>query len=305
MINTIRQAAMRYINLADMVKYWEKATEKERPDWMLPLKVAQAIEPEYVPDDNAAAVMAAIGCSQISIILVDDMLDNETGGAFQEMGVGQAANMALAFQNLAMYLISHLKLPAKTIENITGALSYMGLQTAVGQHLDVTLSEWTETSYWYVVQAKSNPFYAWTFAIGAYLVERPEYAQLFQQVGGLLGEIVQIRDDLLDIMAESPAPDWFSGGNILLVYAMSNDDTHQLNAFKKAVEQIRAGVVGSLERAQMLLIDDGAVDYCYRLLQERADTARKLLAKSGIKNHQSIQTLLDGLVNNVAEMVSI
>lgn len=95
--------------------------------------------------------------------------------------------MALAFQNLAMCSIGHLKLSAKIIENITGTLSYMGLQTAVGQHLDVTLSEWTKSGYRHVIQAKS----------------------------------------------------------------------------------------------------------------------RKLLAKSGIKNHQPIQTLLDGLVNNVAAMVSI
>ncbi len=76
MINTIRQAAMWHINLADMVKYWEKATEKERPDWTLPLKVAQAIEPEYVPDDNAAAVMAATGCRS----------GHQHGACFSELG---------------------------------------------------------------------------------------------------------------------------------------------------------------------------------------------------------------------------
>ncbi|MCA9873063.1 MAG: polyprenyl synthetase family protein [Anaerolineales bacterium] len=301
MIKAIREAAMQHINLEDMAKYWNNATEKERPDWMLPLKVAQAIEPTYTPDANAAAVMASIGCSQISIILVDDMLDNEPDGAFREMGTGQAANMALAFQSLAVHMLSHLSLPPQTVEHIIGALSFMNLQTAVGQHLDVTTTEWTEVSYWQVVQAKSCPFYAWTFAIGAYLAGHPEYAQLFRQIGDLLGEIVQIRDDLFDIMAETPAPDWLTGGNLLLVYARSNEDRRQLSRFERLVTDIRR--TGNLERAQMQLINDGAVEYCSHLLREKAEVAMKLLETSGIKNHQPISLLLDGLVNNVAAML--
>lgn len=304
MINDIRQAAMQYIDLGEMADCWIAATQKERPDWMLPIRVAQAIDPSYSPDQDAAIVMAAIGCCQIGIILVDDMLDDEPTGAFRTMGAGQAANMALAFQNLALYLVSRLSLPAETIGKIAAALSFMGLQTAVGQHLDTTTKDWTESSYWRIVQAKSCPFYAWVFAIGAYLVEQPDHAQVFQQVGGLLGEIVQIRDDLLDIMAEVPAPDWYTGGNLLLVYASTNEDRRQLRAFRELVRNVQSGTDGSLERAQQMLIDDGAVAYCYHLLEEKAGKARGLLAESGIKNHQPIQDLLDGLVNNVAAMLS-
>ncbi len=67
---------------------------------MLPLEVAQAIEPEAVSDDNAATVIAATGYSQISIILVDDMLDNEAGGGVSRNGCGSGRQLGACFSEL-------------------------------------------------------------------------------------------------------------------------------------------------------------------------------------------------------------
>ncbi len=128
---------------------------KVRMDWLLPVFGCQAVggaEPDALPG------VAAMACSQISIILADDLLDEDPRGEHHRIGVGQAANLALAFQAAAFRVIDQAPISAAQRAAVQGRLAFLALKTAYGQWLDVqNLSG--EDDYWKVVEAKSTPFY--------------------------------------------------------------------------------------------------------------------------------------------------
>lgn len=64
-------------------------------DWQLPVIACQALGE---PPEKAIPASAALACTQISIILVDDMLDEDPRGEYHRIGNGSAANFAVAFQ---------------------------------------------------------------------------------------------------------------------------------------------------------------------------------------------------------------
>src|SRR5690242_12023017 len=63
-------------------------------DWILPLVACDAVYGSKQPGIPASAALA---CVQLSILLVDDMLDEDPRGEYQKIGAGQAANLASAF----------------------------------------------------------------------------------------------------------------------------------------------------------------------------------------------------------------
>lgn len=299
----IQSAALQYMVLPEMRQYWTEATARRRQDWELPALVASAIDPNFRTNPISDRVVAAIGCCQISIILVDDILDDDPKGAYRQIGAGKAANMALAFQSVAFKLVAGLDAPAERARRLSHALSAMSLRTAVGQHLDVSETAWSEAGYWQVVDDKSTPFYEWVMGIGALMHGNDEFVATFRAIGKIVGQMIQIRDDLVDIMAETPAPDWAHGGNLLLIYARENEDRAAVRTFETAVAGVLSGEAGALESAQEYLIGDGAVNYCAELLKAKAEDARGILRMSAVTNHQPIQGLLDKLVNQVVAML--
>lgn len=293
-------------NWEELRDRWIDATEKPRPDWELPVIVATAVSDEEVPEEVAAMLMAAVGCCQISIILVDDMLDNEPGGVHETLGYGETANMALALQAIAYTLINNLNIANYQKCQMLWLLSSLEFATAVGQHADVQETEWTEERYWQVVKMKSTPFYAGIMALGAAMVfELGEDALIntFFEIGELMGEMVQIRDDLMDIMAKPGAPDWAHGGNLLMIYGRLAEDP---SAFETAVSQIAQGDCADdvLEQGQQWLIDEGAVNYCIYLLEQKRELAISVLNSMAIKNHQLVHDVLDELVIQVAALIN-
>src|SRR5205814_8273909 len=96
-------------------------------------------------------------CVQLSITLVDDILDADPRGVHLEIGAGETANVSLALQALALHLIGRLDMEAARRAAIMHSLAQMALGTAFGQSLDVqNLSG--EDNYWRVLKAKSTPF---------------------------------------------------------------------------------------------------------------------------------------------------
>ena len=94
---------------------------------------------------------------------------------------------------------------------VTASLAHLALATALGQHLDVQHLE-GEANYWKVVRAKSTPFYGAALHVGALLGNAtPEVAEGMRDLGVLLGEIIQIHDDLLDAFHTPANPDWTGG----------------------------------------------------------------------------------------------
>jgi len=110
---------------------FERAAGKPRPDWEWPILACQAVGGEA---SQAIPGAAAIACMYISIILIDDMLDDDPRGEHLRVGCGQAANMALAFQAAAFRAIEQAEISAERRAAIVSSLAWLALGTAAGQH---------------------------------------------------------------------------------------------------------------------------------------------------------------------------
>ncbi len=241
-------------------------------DWSLPLAACEAVGAEA---EQALPAAAAILLSQISIIFVDDMLDEDPRGEHVRQGVGPTANLALGLQSAAFHALARADVPAERRAEAIRQLSAMLLETARGQHLDAQHPA-TEEEYWAVVRAKSTPFYGAALQLGALLGgAAPEVADGLYDIGILVGEVVQLHDDLLDAF-ESPAnPDWrHPGNNLLLRYALTADHTDR-ERFAELAAQVDDPA--RLAEAQQILIRGGAVSYCaYHLLLRHRQAAAQI-----------------------------
>jgi geranylgeranyl pyrophosphate synthase len=243
-----------------------------RLDWQLP-----GIGCVVVGGDASHVIpaMAAMACLQISIILVDDLLDNEPDGAHHQMGIGRTANLALALQASGHLLIEQCVVPATDRAAAALSLTRMALDTAAGQELDVS-NLTGEENYWQVVRAKSTPFYGAGLEIGARLGgASEETATGLYDVGVIFGEAVQILDDLEDAFQIPANADWMQGrNNLAILYGLTAEYSE-----KEAFLQMKAHVhqLESLEQAQQILIRSGAVSYCaYQLLQRHWEVRRRI-----------------------------
>lgn len=132
-------------------------------DWLLPLRACRAVGGREEP---ALPVAAATACLHLSILLVDDMLDEDPRGEYRRTGCGAAANLALLFQAAATEAVLTGSLPPNVKLAVLGSLSRMMATVSYGQHLD-GLNPSDEAGYWQVVETKSAPFFAAALESGA------------------------------------------------------------------------------------------------------------------------------------------
>jgi len=259
-----------------------------RLDWQLPGIASVAVGGKYADTLHA---MAALACIQVSIILVDDMLDEEPEGMHHRMGIGRTANLALALQAAGALLIESCPVDASYRATAAHALNRMALATAAGQELDVqNLSG--EENYWQVVRAKSTPFYGTGLEIGALLGgASSQMAEVLYTVGVLFGEAVQIYDDLEDAFQSPANSDWAQGrNNLALLYGLTAEYP-QKEEFLRYKSQ--ATDLASLHNAQQLLIDSGALNYCAFQLLQRHTTANAHLKSLELVRRDRIDHLLE------------
>lgn len=83
----------------EMKTILQRAASLRPRDWQLPITACETIGK---PAEKALPASAALACAQISIILVDDILDNDPRGEYHRIGSGRASNFALAFQAAGM-----------------------------------------------------------------------------------------------------------------------------------------------------------------------------------------------------------
>jgi len=258
-----------------------------RLDWQLPAIGCQSLGTD---SEVAIPAMAALACTQISIILVDDMLDEEPDGEHRRMGVGRAANLALALQSAAMVLVDQCPVSPAQRSAAARCLARMCLDTAAGQELDVSNLE-GEENYWRVVQAKSTPFYGAGLQLGAILGGGdPETVQQFYELGVIFGEAIQIYDDLEDAFQSPANPDWLQGrNNLALLYGLTAEYPEQ----ERFVElRLRAHDPVALNEAQQILIRSGAVSYCVYQVIQRHQQIRTRLEELSLADSQPISDLL-------------
>ena len=102
--------------------------------WQLPIIACQAVGES---PDKAIPASAALACSQLSIILVDDMLDEDPRGEYHYIGAGQAANYAIAFQAAGLDALLAGRGNSTVGYEALISLNEMMFKTAFGQELDI------------------------------------------------------------------------------------------------------------------------------------------------------------------------
>jgi geranylgeranyl pyrophosphate synthase len=254
----------------EMAHFFERTVTRIK--WEFPLLACQAVGGNM---NVAIASAAAVACIQLSLVLVDDMLDEDPQGAHVELGQATTANLAFAFQAAAFCLIDQIPVEPERRATVSASLAHMALTSAFGQNLDAqNLSG--EENYWKTVQAKSAACFGAALHIGAVVGQAsPEVAERLREFGFLTGEVIQIYDDLADALQTPANPDWKQGRNNLpILYAMTADHPDRAR-FEALLSQIDDPQ--TLEAAQHILIRCGAVSYCAYHVVERYGTALKLL----------------------------
>lgn len=265
-----------------------RAGETPRPDWELPILACRACGGS---SDDARIAAAAVACLQISIILVDDMLDEDPRGEYIHRGPGPTANIALAFQAAATRLIHEARFSDKLKAPLFNQVAQIALATAVGQNLDVQNLQ-GEEAYWSIVKAKSTPFYGGAVKLGALIAGAdPIVVEQLRQFGEMVGEIIQLQDDLNDALARPMNADWIhKRNNLLIMYARTADHPFQ-SKFEDLLERINEPNV--LEEAQNILLKSGAVSYCAYLMVDKFRNARSLIKSTALVDPVPLTLILD------------
>ncbi len=269
----------------EFVDQWTDATSRERLDWHLVLIGHQTVSDRPIDE---VSLMAMVGALQLSIILVDNILDDDAG-PHQVLGVGEVSNMALAFQ--ASAFACALSLPNQVQTDVLILLDEAALGTAYGQHYDAQTPLSTEETYWAVVRAKSVPYYRLALAIGA-AAAGATAVEIYKMkaLGEILGETIQVVDDLVDAFAAEPTPDWMKRQNLAILYGLLVD--HE--ARDELARLIESGVNKSvLERCQEILLNCGAVDYCQYVIQAKKQEMMALIAQGNFRDSAPLVELVE------------
>jgi len=296
-IFTFAQSLSIFQALPAMMPILQRAARGQPHAWQLPVVGCEAFG--GAPQQALPAVVA-VACMQISLILVDDLLDDDPRGEQHRLGSAQVANLALAFQSAAAEVINTCRFNSSARARLLMSFANVTAHTAIGQYQDTTGPQ-TEEAYWQMIRAKSGIFFGAALTTGAEFADATESAlDRLTHLGRLYGEITQLHDDLGDCLAVPANPDWLTGRAPLpILYASSVP--HPEQARFQALRQ-RAEDVTCLAEAQAILVRCGAVSYCLDQLLRRYQTARSLMAQIQAPYPLGLTHLLDTLVQPVAEL---
>ena len=281
----------------EMRKILQRAASTRPRDWQLPLIACQAVG---TSSEKALPASAALACMQISIILVDDMLDDDPRGEYHRVGSGRAANFAIAFQAAGIDALLGSQADYSVRMEALNALNHMMLATAHGQELDIQ-NPADELSYWRVVENKSAPFYGCALQLGALFGECVvNTAKSLERLGRIYGEMIQIHDDLNDSMAVPANPDWLQQRKPLpILFALTVQHPNRAR-FIELYQNI--SVEHALQEAQEILIHCGAISYCVDQLLRRYETAKSIINNTPLANKKPIVSLLEGVIAPVRKL---
>jgi geranylgeranyl pyrophosphate synthase len=278
-------------NWPEMLRLYRQVAALEPYGWILSTSSCYAVG--GFPD-QVLPVVAAYGCLQTSILLIDDLLDEDPRGMHHQYGVGLAANMASAFQALALEIIFASQYEQSVKTSIIRSLNEMMARLAVGQYRDVQNSG-TEEGYWQVVSMKSSPYSAAALEVGALAGGAGfEVNRQLKQFGDLYGEFMQLNDDLKDVMAFPANTDWVLGRfplPILFAEAVNHPD-------RQRFRQLRSNMTddNALREAQTILVRCGAITYCIDQLLQRYKRAEEVLAEIPLARPEELDSLLERTV---------
>ncbi|MCP4139157.1 MAG: polyprenyl synthetase family protein [Chloroflexi bacterium] len=276
----------------------ERITEKKPREWQLPMLSCAAIGGTQARVIPASAAIASL---QISIILIDDMLDADPRGEYHHIGKPATANLAAGFQALGLGAITRSKAPFENKLATLHNLNQMLLTTTLGQYLDAQNLN-SEEDYWHLVRRKSSPFFGAALHAGALMGGGALYvAAQIKELGHIYGEMIQIHDDLNDAMAIPANPDWTLGRFTLPVLFAQTVEHPEKERFVELRKSISAP--DALEEAQNILIRCGAVSYCIDQLIERYQRAMDLLSRISLKTSEPLERLFDDVIVPVTNLL--
>lgn len=257
----------------EIAAVFERTNNTLSKEWELPGLACEAVSGDRAAAQPAAAALAAI---QLSIVLVDDMLDDDPRGDYHTLGNGPTANLALALQAAAFKLVQVPEYSPAQRADLSAWLAHIGLGTALGQYRDAN-NAGDEAAYWQVVRGKSAPFYGAALALGAVAGSgAPSVVNSLNELGVLIGETAQIYDDLSDALHTPARPDWERGrNNLAILYALTAQYADRAR-FEDLLPQVSDAA--ALAAAQQILITSGAVSYCAYHANRRYRAAQALLA---------------------------
>jgi geranylgeranyl pyrophosphate synthase len=298
------EAALDFLMSLPIVQDWseiqvilKKACGKRPRDWLLPLLACKAVGGSI---GQAVPAAAAIACLQISIILVDDLLDADPRGEHHRVGTPATVNLAIAFHAIALDAIARSNAKRAIKLAVLCRLNQMMLTTAFGQHKDVQGPK-DEEDYWRIVRTKSSPFFGSALYVGSLMGGiTTDKAFQIEQFGNLYGEMIQIHDDLNDTMAAPANPDWrLDRSSLPILFAQVVE-----HAGKERFLELRQTISDpvALTEAQTILIRCGAVSYCIDQLLRRHQAAQKILDVVSLPRSEGLKDLLNGVVEPVRNL---
>lgn len=267
--------------------------------WLLPYYTCEAVGGNT---NQAMPAILAVGCSHISIVLVDDMLDEDERGEYIKLGKPAVANMASALQSVAAHVIAHAEMNRNTKLSAMACVNDMFLATTIGQYWDVNSIVKDEEDYWKIAKAKSSPFFGTSFQLGALMGGASlETSLQIKELGSMYGEMIQIHDDVDDALSQPGKPDWESKNKCLPILFASIVDHPQKNQFEQMRPNARTNLK-SLEEAQEILIQCGAISYCMYQLLERDKIVKEKIAKIKIERRDVLEKIFDEIVSPVHKL---
>jgi geranylgeranyl pyrophosphate synthase len=281
----------------EMARIFERHVAEPNQVWEWPYRACKAVGGE---ESLAAPSAAAILCMILSILLVDDMLDEDPRGVHLQLGDAVTANISFAFQAVAFRLISETPVDAERRAAVMASFAQMGLTMAYGQDLDAqNLSG--EDNYWKVTHAKSSSYFGTAMYAGAVMGNAsPEVAKRIQNLGALTGDVIQIHDDIKDAMETPANPDWKQmRNNLLFLYAQTADhpDRERFLALRSQVDDLQA-----LREAQQILARCGAVSYGMYHICQRYTASIKILESTQLADPAALREVI---VKYISPLVKI
>ena len=289
-----------FVSWPYMLEIFKGAADKHPHGWDILVPACTAVGGTV---EQAVPGVAALGCLQIAILIIDDLLDEDPRGVHHQIGPALAANLASTFQSDGLRIITGLDLPADTRLGILRIFNEMMGRIAVGQKMDAE-SPNTEEAYWQLVQAKSSPYGEAGLEAGALLGGASlELAKEIGHIGWLYGELLQIHDDLKDTLEVPATPDWLLNRAtlpILFAQIVDHPDRERFLAIKPQVEDPQL-----LKEAQTILIRCGAISYCLEELQKRHSAARIYLDGLDLADPSGLIQLLDEMIQPARSMLEL
>jgi geranylgeranyl pyrophosphate synthase len=301
----VYQSAIRLLEQQPEVQLWpelrrglQRASHKAPIAVLLPSLACKAFGGR---EAAARPAVAAMTCAQISLLLVDDILDEDPRGEYHRLGKGRAANLSAAFASLAnLVLLNTEALPQPILA--ARALNRMLLALAHGQDMDVQ-NQPSEAAYWQVTRAKSSTYFGASLLLGALCADADlEEARKLEQFGETYGEMMQIHDDLNDCLDSAPGPDWLEGRYSLPILFASIVKHPQRDRFSELRGNIT--VEGALEEAQTILVESGAISYCVNELALRHATAKQQLDDIKLADNTGLHLLLAEVIEPVQRLIA-